>query len=113
LHRVISDYREDLICIAAFDLLALNSIDLRTLPLSGHKECLRKIVDKAPACLQLAEDFPNGRALLKACEELGIEGVVSKRRDKPYRSGTRGGWLKIKSPAWLEANRNRWEIFAR
>jgi ATP-dependent DNA ligase len=35
LHRVISDYREDLICIAAFDLLALNGIDLRTLPLSG------------------------------------------------------------------------------
>jgi bifunctional non-homologous end joining protein LigD len=110
---VISDFREDLICIAAFDLLALNGIDLRTLPLSGRKQGLKTIVDKRPECLQLVEDFPSGRELLKACEEFGIEGVVSKRRDKPYRSGTRGGWLKIKSPAWLEANRNWWEIFAR
>jgi hypothetical protein len=28
--------------------------------------------------------------------KLGIEGIVSKRRDQPYRSGARGGWLKIK-----------------
>jgi bifunctional non-homologous end joining protein LigD len=113
LHRALGDRREDVISIAAFDLLALNGIDLRTLPLSGRKQSLKKIVDTGPGCLQLVEDFPNGKELLKAGEELGLEGIVSKLRDKPYRSGTRGDWLKIKSPAWLEANRNRWEIFAR
>jgi bifunctional non-homologous end joining protein LigD len=113
LHRALGDRREDVICISAFDLLALNGIDLRTLPLSGRKVGLRKIVDMAPGCLQLVEDCPNSKELLKAGEELGLEGIVSKRRDQPYRSGTRGGWLKIKSPTWLEANRNRWEIFAR
>jgi ATP-dependent DNA ligase len=29
-------------------------------------------------------------------DKLGIEGIVSTRRDQPYRSGPRGGWLKIK-----------------
>jgi bifunctional non-homologous end joining protein LigD len=113
LHRALGDGREDVICIAAFDLLALNGVDLRTPPLSGRKECLKKIVDKAPGCLQLVEHFPNGADLLEAAENLGIEGIVSKRRDQPYRSGSRGGWLKIKCAAWLEANKNRWEVFGR
>jgi bifunctional non-homologous end joining protein LigD len=91
----------------------LNGVDLRTLPLLGRKELLKKIVDKAPACLQFVEHFPNGADLLEAADKLGIEGIVSKLGDKPYRSGTRGGWLKIKCEAWLKANRNRWEIFAR
>jgi bifunctional non-homologous end joining protein LigD len=113
LHRALGDRREDQITIAAFDLLVLNGIDLRTLPLAGRKEGLRKLVDKAPACLQRVEDFPDGAQLLEAVDRLGIEGIVSKRRDQSYRSGARGGWLKIKCEAWLKANKNRWEIFAR
>jgi ATP-dependent DNA ligase len=31
------------------------------------------------------EHFPNGTELLKAADKLGLEGVVSKHRDKPYR----------------------------
>jgi ATP-dependent DNA ligase len=32
-----------------------------------------------------------------ACK-LGLEGVVSERRDAPYRSGRSRAWLKVKNP---------------
>ena len=41
-----------------------------------------------------------------------MEGVVSKRRDAPYRSGACRGWRKVKTVAWREANRERWRLFA-
>jgi hypothetical protein len=34
---------------------------------------------------------------------LGLEGIVSKRRDLPYRSGRCAPWLKIKNPAYVRA----------
>ena len=40
-----------------------------------------------------------------------LEGVVSKRRDAPYRSGERRDWRKVKTAAWLEVNRERWRLF--
>jgi bifunctional non-homologous end joining protein LigD len=33
-----------------------------------------------------------------ACK-LGLEGIVSKRKDSPYRSGCSPDWLKVKNPA--------------
>jgi len=32
-------------------------------------------------------------------ERMGLEGIVSKRRDRPYRSGRSAEWIKVKSPA--------------
>ena len=46
-----------------------------------------------------------------ACMDRGVEGVVSKRRDAPYRSGSRAEWVKIKCPGWSQANRHRGEMF--
>ena len=42
---------------------------------------------------------------------LSAIGVVSKRRDAPYRSGACRGWRKLKTMAWREANRERWRLF--
>ena len=52
-------------------------------------------------------------ALLRAAEEHGLEGVVSKRRDTAYRSGDCRDWRKVKMAAWREANRERWRMFER
>jgi hypothetical protein len=41
----------------------------------------------------------------------GLEGIVSKRRDSPYRSGTHSGWVKVKTSEWKEANRYRANLF--
>jgi ATP-dependent DNA ligase len=59
----------------------------------------------------LVETFDDGPALFAAAERHKLEGIVSKRRDAPYRSGECRDWVKIKTAAWREANRGRWELF--
>jgi bifunctional non-homologous end joining protein LigD len=38
----------------------------------------------------------DGQTLMAAAEQHGLEGIIAKRRDRPYRSGRSGDWLKIK-----------------
>jgi bifunctional non-homologous end joining protein LigD len=38
---------------------------------------------------------------------MGLEGVVSKRVDKPYRSGKSGDWIKVRNPNSAAAERFR------
>jgi ATP-dependent DNA ligase len=40
-----------------------------------------------------------------------LEGVVSKRKSAPYASGSRPEWVKVKSPTWRQANKDRGELF--
>jgi len=63
-----------------------------------------------PAVSQ-SESFEDGLALLRVAEERGLEGVVSKRRDAPYRSGECRDWRKVKTQAWREANLELWRLF--
>jgi ATP-dependent DNA ligase len=52
----------------------------------------------------------DGEKLLALTERTGLEGIISKRRDPPYRS-RRCDWIKVKCRAWREANRDRHELF--
>ena len=63
--------------------------------------------------LRFSEAFDDAEKLLAAALELGLEGIVSKRRERPYRSGPNSGWVKVKTAAWREANRDRREMFER
>ena len=47
--------------------------------------------------------------MLVSAMDLGFEGVVSKLKHAPYRSGYRPEWVKIKAPVWTAQNRDRWE----
>ena len=63
-------------------------------------------------------DLPEGEQdafddRLAAAERMELEGVVSKCRDAPYRSGARCGWIKTKTNTWREANKDRWRLFER
>lgn len=81
----------------AFDLLYLNGVDLRGAPLIERKAVLAKLLNSRKAgTLRLSEHFTTeGHKMLdKACQ-LGLEGIISKRADKPYRSGRTGDWIKI------------------
>jgi ATP-dependent DNA ligase len=53
----------------------------------------------------------NRLATLAACARRGLEGIVSKRRNAPYRSGVRSGWIKVKTATWRAANWERWRLF--
>jgi ATP-dependent DNA ligase len=46
-----------------------------------------------------------------AAPPMGLEGIVSKRRDAPYRSGTRSEWVKVKTKSWRRDDRERWRLF--
>lgn len=82
-----------------FDLLFLDGIDLRNRPLSVRKEILQKILNDARAPLAYVthtEDAKEARQIFKKCCELGLEGLVAKRMDRPYAAGRSPTWLKIK-----------------
>jgi bifunctional non-homologous end joining protein LigD len=96
----------------AFDLLVLNGRDLRLHPLVKRQARLQALLERfgCPS-VSVSQPFEDGLALLCVAEKRGIEGVVSKRRDAPYRSGECRDWRKVKTTAWREANRERWRLF--
>ena len=81
----------------AFDLLSLGGRDLRELPLKERKRLLAEVVPPLGP-LRLAEHvLGRGTALFREVEARGLEGVMAKRADAPYRSGRSRAWLKIRA----------------
>ena len=58
----------------------------------------------------LSENFEDANELQGAVS-LGLEGIVSKRRNSAYPSGPCHSWIKVKTALWREANRERWKLF--
>jgi bifunctional non-homologous end joining protein LigD len=102
------------LCVWAFDLVHHNGRELRELPLFERKARLEKLIIAANAgWLHYSESFDDGLQLLNAAGRMKLEGIVSKRRNAPYRSGKQCGWVKVKSATWREANKERWRLFER
>jgi bifunctional non-homologous end joining protein LigD len=73
--------------------------DLRPLPLSMRKAHLSRLFARRPDGIFLS-DFEQGEIgpdLFRAACNMGLEGLVSKRRDRPYRSGRSKDWVKVKN----------------
>jgi bifunctional non-homologous end joining protein LigD len=98
------------IVVYCFDALTHDGEDLRPLPLVQRRQHLVRLVD-SDSLLRHTQTFEDPIALFAACDALGIEGVVSKLKDAPYRSGTFSGWIKSKTPTWRAANRERYKLF--
>lgn len=81
-----------------FDLLFLDGYDLMPLPLLKRKEILSKLLPKEGSVLQ-SEIFSGMPVkILQAAKNLGLEGIIAKRSESPYKPGDRGSdWLKIKT----------------
>lgn len=80
----------------AFDLLALDGKDLTKLPLEERKARLEKLI-ATPGTVRYSDHvIGNGAAFFKLACKQGLEGIVSKRRDKPYTPGRGSGWQKTK-----------------
>src|ERR1700730_2684711 len=83
----------------AFDLLDLDGQDWRPRPLEERKARLERLLAKAPAGIQYSEHLEgDGAAIFAHACKVGCEGIVSKHREHPYRSGPSKAWLKIKNP---------------
>ncbi len=99
----LSEGRSDRFLFYAFDLLYLDGFDLRAAPLVKRKELLEAIIGAGAGIVRFSGHFDESGALVlrHACR-LGLEGVVSKLRDSPYRSGRGRSWIKSKCSARQE-----------
>ena len=80
----------------AFDLLDAGG-DLRSLPLTLRKQRLTALLPPGEPRIQFAEHVVGaGEKLFEAMCAEGLEGIVSKRIDAPYRAGRTKAWLKVK-----------------
>jgi bifunctional non-homologous end joining protein LigD len=88
------------IFLYAFDLRELNGDDLRRDPLEVRKATLASIVAKANPGIWFNEHIEgDGPTVFAHACKMGLEGIVSKRKDSMYRSGRSPDWLKMKNTA--------------
>jgi bifunctional non-homologous end joining protein LigD len=98
LQNALTEDRESELVYYVFDLLHLDGWDLRPAPLTARKEALRALVEAAASPAIRYSDHVQGQGegfYQQACR-LGLEGIVAKRADAPYRSGRGKDWLKVK-----------------
>lgn len=82
----------------AFDIVALGRDDLRNLRLDERKQKLAKILERRPEGIFVApfETGDWGPKLFKAACDMGLEGIVSKHRERGYRPRV-CDWFKVKN----------------
>jgi bifunctional non-homologous end joining protein LigD len=81
----------------AFDLLAFEDFDLRPLPLTERKQFLVDVVPKLGPLRALDHIEREGEAFMEQVMAMGLEGIIAKKADSPYRKGRSAQWLKIKA----------------
>jgi bifunctional non-homologous end joining protein LigD len=101
LRSALARRQTDNLVLFVFDALFAEGDDLRALPLTDRKARLRALLDAggeiAQSRFKWVDEFDAPAAeLLQAACEVGFEGIVSKRRTAPYRSGRGDTWVKSK-----------------
>ena len=84
----------------AFDLIELDGEDLRREPLAVRKATLASLLSRASPglCFNEHMEEADGPLIFRHACNLGLEGIVSKRKDSRYRSGRSPDWIKVKNP---------------
>jgi bifunctional non-homologous end joining protein LigD len=85
----------------AFDVMMLDGRDVRHEPWLIRRRMLKRLLlgRRASGLSYSKEIVGRGDDVYQAACRMGLEGIVSKRLDAPYRSGKVKTWLKIKNPA--------------
>jgi bifunctional non-homologous end joining protein LigD len=94
-----SRQHDDEVMLYAFDVLALDGDDLRKLPLHLRKTNLARLLARRPEGI-FVSDFERGEIgpdLFRQACKFGLEGLVSKHKDRPYRAGRSPHWIKVKN----------------
>jgi bifunctional non-homologous end joining protein LigD len=79
-----------------FDLLAIEGHDLRPLPLLERKRILRMALPLAGPLRYSDHIAERGEEMFDGVGDLGLEGIVAKKADSPYREGRTTSWLRIR-----------------
>ena len=92
-----SGKHNDEVQLCAFDILVEGDDDLRKLPLHLCKTNLERLLARRPEGI-FVNPFERGEIgpdLFRAACEMGLEGLVSKHRDRPYQAGRSEHWIKV------------------
>ena len=95
----LKDGRNDRFVYRAFDLLFLDGKDLTGEPLVERKAALQRLLkgESREGRIRYVEHFDeDGPAVFRSACEMQLEGIVSKLRDAPYRSGRSDNFIKVK-----------------
>ncbi|MER9331476.1 DNA ligase D [Mesorhizobium sp. M0488] len=101
----LSAKRTDRFSYYVFDLMRLDGKDLRREPLVERKQALAELLGEQSesSAVRFSDHFSEpGKIMLEHVCRMGLEGVVSKRADAPYRSGRGPSWVKSKCTARQE-----------
>jgi bifunctional non-homologous end joining protein LigD len=94
-----SNKHNDQVQLCVFDVMAMDGDDVRDLPLSMRKVHLDRLLRSRPDGIFI-NPFEMGAIgpdlFVEACK-MGLEGLVSKRGDRPYRGGRSPHWIKVKN----------------
>ena len=97
LHADLAAGRQDRLLYYAFDLLYLDGFDLRGSRLAERKRMLAELLAGASERILYPEHLAgNGAEIHERACAMGLEGIVSKQQDAPYRSGRVESWIKVK-----------------
>ena len=105
----------DPILFYAFDIIWLDGINLMNLELLKRKQILSMLLE-GNEVIRYSEHFDNAHALYSQMQELGLEGIVSKKETSLYRPGERGtNWYKTPTEirqefvigGWIESDKAR------
>jgi bifunctional non-homologous end joining protein LigD len=98
LQTALKENAQDAFVYYVFDLLYLDGRDLSGLPLTERKAALERLVGKSQSgTIRLSEHLADaGKTVLEHACAMGLEGIVSKRADAPYRSGRSDIFIKAK-----------------
>jgi bifunctional non-homologous end joining protein LigD len=85
--------------LCVFDILVDGDDDLRKLPLHLRKTKLERLLARRPEGIFVSpfERGEIGPGLFRAACDMGLEGLVSKHRDRPYQGGRSKHWIKVKN----------------
>jgi bifunctional non-homologous end joining protein LigD len=101
-----SKHRNDAALLLAFDLVECKGQDLRDVPLIERKRKLLRLLGKTMTGIRFVDHFPDdGEAVFRHACLMGLQGIVSKRIDAPYRSGPSKVWLKITKSSATQCKR--------
>ncbi len=103
------------IAYCLFDMLWLDGYNLMSVPLATRKQVLQELI-AGNKILRFSESFDDGPGLYEAMIKIGMEGIVSKKKESTYKPGVRGyDWLKTPTQkrqefvigGWAESERGR------
>jgi len=84
--------------LVLFDLLHLDGISIEAAPLIHRRSLLQQLLSKSQnRCLAFSSHVEDGAQAFSLAAQLGFEGIVSKRADRPYVHGRSDDWRKSKA----------------